>query len=210
LKYILSYSSNKYFNLLLQVSLKEKVETITKDINTFKDKLKEGDYVAAVIDLDRLSEKDNIDWLKYSKKSFPIILINSNTIDPSDIFMDEHNNTRIKDLMHIGEKSELLEKSLIQLNENTFFDLEKHCIWKDNEAYPLSSQEYKILYCLCKKGNETVPSEILIEYADLTSKANLYVHINNIRKKIELCPNEPEILLTKFGVGYKLKMLKES
>lgn len=94
------------------------------------------------------------------------------------------------------------KSNIVQITQSTFFDIGKHCIWKNEEYIPLSIQEFKIFYLLHLNFNNVVLSGELINYADLTSRSSLYVHINSLREKVEDNPGDPKIVQTKFGKGY--------
>ncbi|MGJ3194901.1 winged helix-turn-helix domain-containing protein [Peribacillus frigoritolerans] len=95
-------------------------------------------------------------------------------------------------------------KNVQELSPHTFFDVGKHCIWRREEYIPLATQEFKILYFLYLNIGKVVSSEELINYADLTSRSSLYVHINSLREKVEEKCGNPQIILTKFGKGYQI------
>ena len=64
-----------------------------------------------------------------------------------------------------------------------FFRRWKALYLEKNEYIPLAIQEFKILYLLYLNSNKIVCSEELIEYADLTGRSSLYVHISSLREK---------------------------
>lgn len=115
--------------------------------------------------------------------SCPVIILNSLETNVSDYnpgpILNQINNVST------------LKHNVFQLSFTTFFDVGKHCIWKKNEYIPLAIQEFKILYLLYLNSNKIVCSEELIEYADLTGRSSLYVHISSLREKVEDNPGDP-------------------
>jgi len=116
-------------------------------------------------------------------------------------------NSSTAPLVELFKSSLSKKENLKPLSDSTFFDIGKHCIWKKEEYIPLATQEFKILYFLHLNANKVVSSEDLINYADLTSRSSLYVHINSLREKVEENPGDPKIILTKFGKGYQIQYL---
>src|SRR5699024_5475740 len=94
------------------------------------------------------------------------------------------------------------KKALVEIAPSTFFDIGKHCIWKNGEYTPLAIQEFKILYLLYLKINDIVSSEELISYADLTSRSSLYVYIDALRVIVEDNLGDPITIHIRVGEGY--------
>ncbi|WP_051217344.1 winged helix-turn-helix domain-containing protein [Paenibacillus assamensis] len=97
-----------------------------------------------------------------------------------------------------------------ELAPGIIFDLAGHRIIRNDCHILLSSTEFKIVYLLIKHINRTLTTEEIIDLADLISPSNLYIHIKNIRDKIEDDPRNPSILVTIRGKGYKLKAAASS
>ena len=62
---------------------------------------------------------------------------------------------------------------------------------------------------LLENGNQILPKEKIFEAvwneSFIHGDKTLIMHIGNLRKKLELNPNKPEIIETFRGIGYRLK-----
>ncbi|HEY9087217.1 MAG TPA: response regulator transcription factor [Anaerolineaceae bacterium] len=87
-------------------------------------------------------------------------------------------------------------------------DRGKHEVTVAGQAVELTPLEFQILEILMLAGGQVVHraalSTRLIELGYTGSEATIKIHIRNIRNKIEKDPNQPQIIETVFGVGYRL------
>ncbi|MFG3443217.1 DNA-binding response regulator [Bacillus velezensis] len=188
-------SENSYFqaymNHLLTPDSNEIINVNTLD--ELKQIISEENFSSVIIDT---CHPNDLVLQLIKSISCPVIILNSLETNVSDYnpgpILNQINNVST------------LKHNVFQLSFTTFFDVGKHCIWKKNEYIPLAIQEFKILYLLYLNSNKIVCSEELIEYADLTGRSSLYVHISSLREKVEDNPGDPKILQTKFGKGYLL------
>ena len=78
----------------------------------------------------------------------------------------------------------------------------------DGAPVGLTQKEFQLLHLLASRAGKAVSRDFLIEqlWADdeLASDKNVAVYIRRIRQKIERDPDEPEILLTMRGFGYRV------
>ncbi|HEX8169755.1 MAG TPA: response regulator transcription factor [Thermoanaerobaculia bacterium] len=78
----------------------------------------------------------------------------------------------------------------------------------DGKPAGLTQKEFRLVHLLAARGGKAVSRDFLIEqlWADdeLASDKNVAVYIRRIRQKIERNPDQPEILLTVRGYGYRL------
>ena len=77
----------------------------------------------------------------------------------------------------------------------------------DNIATPLSSGEYELLLVFLENPERVLSRELLMDYtrgkmSDSFDRA-IDVQIGRLRKKIELDPKQPQIIITERGGGYK-------
>ena len=94
-------------------------------------------------------------------------------------------------------------------------DMETRILKRDNASIELSAKEYALLALLAENDEKPMTPEMIYEnvweglFGDLTTVA---VHIQRIRKKIEVDPSNPEWLVTVRGMGYKLnkKLINEA
>ena len=78
----------------------------------------------------------------------------------------------------------------------------------DGVPVGLTQKEFQLLHLLASRAGKAVSRDFLIEqlWADdeLGSDKNVAVYIRRIRQKIERDPDQPEILLTMRGYGYRV------
>ena len=77
------------------------------------------------------------------------------------------------------------------------------------EEIILTGKEHQVLLYLLENGNQILPKEKIFEAvwneSFIHGDKTLIMHIGNLRKKLELNPNKPEIIETFRGIGYRLK-----
>jgi DNA-binding response OmpR family regulator len=78
----------------------------------------------------------------------------------------------------------------------------------DGTPANLTQKEFQLLHLLASRAGKAVSRELLIErlWADdeLASDKNVAVYVRRLRQKIEQDPDDPQILLTVRGFGYKV------
>lgn len=78
----------------------------------------------------------------------------------------------------------------------------------DGKPAGLTHKEFELLHLLATRAGKAVSRDFLIEQLwsedELGSDKNVAVYIRRIRQKIEKDPDDPEILLTVRGFGYRL------
>ncbi|MBV9056167.1 MAG: response regulator transcription factor [Candidatus Eremiobacteraeota bacterium] len=90
---------------------------------------------------------------------------------------------------------------------NLEIDRDFHEVRVDGYATKLTATEFKILSLLAEHPGEVFTRSHLLDSLNDTGEIyerTLDRHINNLRKKIERDPREPEHVLTVYGVGYKM------
>ncbi|UNK19201.1 response regulator transcription factor [Paenibacillus sp. N3/727] len=89
-------------------------------------------------------------------------------------------------------------------------DPEKHQVYIDQVPVELTSTEFKILLVLSRVPGRVYSRMQLLEQAMGVEYAGyertIDTHIRNVRKKIERNADQPEMILTVFGVGYKFEV----
>ena len=85
-----------------------------------------------------------------------------------------------------------------------------HEVRVDGRPITLTATEFKILSVLAENPGEVFTRSHLLDR--LGDDGEIYErtldrHINNLRKKIERDPHEPEYVVTVYGVGYKMRKL---
>jgi two-component system response regulator RegX3 len=86
-------------------------------------------------------------------------------------------------------------------------DLEGHTVTRGERVETLSALEAGILRCLvARRGKVTTRAQILDavwgRYAAVTDRT-IDFHVKNLRRKLEVDPEEPRMLVTDHGVGYR-------
>lgn len=78
----------------------------------------------------------------------------------------------------------------------------------DGRPASLTQKEFQLLHFLATRAGKAVSRETLIDHLwsedELGSDKNVAVYIRRIRQKIEKDPDDPEILLTVRGFGYRV------
>jgi DNA-binding response OmpR family regulator len=100
---------------------------------------------------------------------------------------------KTKNKIHIGRL--LVDFTLLQAEEN-------------HEEIKLSHKEFEILAFLFKNKNQTVSRYDLLEnvwgYEEQITTRTVDNFILRLRQKVEVNPNQPKVILTVHGSGYKL------
>lgn len=99
-------------------------------------------------------------------------------------------------------------KSLIQI-EDLSIDTEKGIVLKHGQEIPLSALEYKILLVFVNNRGKLLSRTQLLEEiwdigGDFVNDNTLTVYVKRIREKIENDPQNPQIIKTIRGMGYRV------
>jgi two-component system, OmpR family, KDP operon response regulator KdpE len=93
-------------------------------------------------------------------------------------------------------------------------DLAKRAVFAGNERLPLTPKEYRLLQILAQHAGNVVTHQQLLKDIWGQSHINdihyLRIFVRKLRRKIEVDPNRPQILLTELGVGYRLALPQEA
>ncbi|MDH2415128.1 MtrAB system response regulator MtrA [Nocardioides sp. CER19] len=86
-------------------------------------------------------------------------------------------------------------------------DVAGHTVTRDGGPISLTPLEFDLLVCLARKPNQVFSREILLEqvwgYRHAADTRLVNVHVQRLRSKVEHDPENPEIVVTVRGVGYK-------
>jgi two-component system response regulator MtrA len=86
-------------------------------------------------------------------------------------------------------------------------DVAGHTVRRGDEAINLTPLEFDLLVCLARKPWQVFTREVLLEqvwgYRHAADTRLVNVHVQRLRAKVEKDPEQPEIVLTVRGVGYK-------
>ena len=88
-------------------------------------------------------------------------------------------------------------------------DSEQRVAIRDGETVELTAKEFDLLELLMKNPRRVYSRENLMDlvwgYTYAGDFRTVDVHIRRLREKLERNPAEPELIMTKWGVGYYLK-----
>ncbi len=85
-------------------------------------------------------------------------------------------------------------------------DFDTQRVWRHGEPIDLTPTEYTLLSYMANHRRQVLPHRQLIEHAweatEKGSRRGLFVHISRLRDKLEDDPDHPELIVTRWGVGY--------
>ena len=86
-------------------------------------------------------------------------------------------------------------------------DVAGHSVTRDSTSINLTPLEFDLLVCLARKPWQVFTREVLLEqvwgYRHAADTRLVNVHVQRLRSKVEHDPENPEIVVTVRGVGYK-------
>ena len=86
-------------------------------------------------------------------------------------------------------------------------DVNAHTVTRGGLPLALTPLEFDLLVCLAKKPGQVFTREVLLQevwgYRHAADTRLVNVHVQRLRAKIEYDPDQPEVVLTVRGVGYK-------
>ncbi len=88
-------------------------------------------------------------------------------------------------------------------------DLARHVVTVNEEEIHLTATEFKLLSYLATHADRVLTHQGIMAYVwgfeDIDHIEYLRVYVGQLRKKLETNPEEPQILLTEPGIGYRFK-----
>jgi two-component system response regulator MtrA len=86
-------------------------------------------------------------------------------------------------------------------------DVAGHSVTRDGSPINLTPLEFDLLVCLARKPWQVFTRQVLLEqvwgYRHAADTRLVNVHVQRLRSKVEHDPENPEIVVTVRGVGYK-------
>jgi two-component system, OmpR family, response regulator MtrA len=86
-------------------------------------------------------------------------------------------------------------------------DVAGHSVTRGDESINLTPLEFDLLVCLARKPWQVFTREVLLEqvwgYRHSADTRLVNVHVQRLRSKVEHDPENPEVVVTVRGVGYK-------
>lgn len=105
-----------------------------------------------------------------------------------------------------------LRRTIVEINSELFIgnlkiDQIEHSIIRDGQVIALTRLEFDLLVALAKEPGRVFTREALLSevwgYRPATDTRLVNVHIQRLRSKIEINSEDPKIIITVRGVGYK-------
>lgn len=153
-----------------------------------------------------------------NKYSIPVIFLTASSDEGSivtglDIGADDYISKPFKPRELISRIRSVLRRCAGSRNiitaENISIDTDKGTVVKNGEEIILSALEYKILLLFAANKGRLLSRERLLDEiwdiaGDFVNDNTLTVYIKRIREKIEDNPQEPKIIKTIRGLGYRM------
>lgn len=103
----------------------------------------------------------------------------------------------------IGNTQSVIKAGSIQV------DLARHIVLRDGEEIRVTATEFKLLAYLAAHNDRVLTHQAILAHVwgnmDMDRVEYLRVYIGQLRKKLEVNPDEPQVLVTEPGVGYRFR-----
>ena len=221
MKKILLVEDNETITMGLKYSLEQEnfeVET-AKNVVTAKAKMKKEEFNMYLLDI-ALPDGEGYELCKEIKEkgNKPVIFLTAkdkeeDVIKAFNLGADDY----IVKPFRIGELTARIKNALRKYKqeegiikiENIVFNLDKMNAFKKNNEIVLTSLEWRIINTLLNSIGNIVTREKLLDACDIRGNYindnSLTVYIKRLRKKIEDDINNPKIIKTIKGIGYKIE-----
>lgn len=115
---------------------------------------------------------------------------------------------RIRVALRHSEQSIGNKESVIRAGSVTV-DLARHIVTRSGVEIQVTATEFNLLAYLAAHADRVLTHQAILThvwgFSEMDHTEYLRVYIGQLRKKIEANPNDPQILLTEPGVGYRFK-----
>jgi len=105
-----------------------------------------------------------------------------------------------------------LEPEILRVADLTI-DITGHTVMREDENLALTPLEFDLLVALARKPRQVFSREELLElvwgYRHSADTRLVNVHVQRLRAKVEKDPDNPEVVLTVRGVGYRAGAARE-
>jgi DNA-binding response OmpR family regulator len=90
-------------------------------------------------------------------------------------------------------------------------DIKAHQVLVEGSPVAFTAREFELLHFLAENPHQIFTREQLFQrfWGEIGDRHTVTVHIGRIREKIESDPNQPEYIVTVWGVGYRFEGVKE-
>ena len=103
----------------------------------------------------------------------------------------------------------MTHQATIRLNDSLILDLQKTVLIKRGKIIHLTPKEANLLALLIRNAGQVVNRQDLMQeiwHSDNHADSRILdVHICLLRRKVEVNPQVPELILTRRGLGYELR-----
>jgi DNA-binding response OmpR family regulator len=163
--------------------------------------------------------------LKKSKPEIPIVMLTaksqeSDIITGLDLGADDYITKPFSILELLARINAMLRRTSTNSTipdlfrfRNIEINFKKYEAFKDGKTLKMSPREYEILRYLLERKGEVVTRDDLLNqvwgYESFPYTRTIDAHIAALRKKIEARPEEPEMIITIHGKGYKFLQKSE-
>jgi len=100
-------------------------------------------------------------------------------------------------------------QSIIKAGPIQVVDLARHIVSRDGEEIRVTATEFKLLAYLSAHNDRVLTHQAILTHVwgsmDMDRVEYLRVYIGQLRKKLEVNPDDPQFLLTEPGVGYRFR-----
>ncbi|WP_438348383.1 response regulator YycF [Paenibacillus sp. FA6] len=118
---------------------------------------------------------------------------------------------RVNKMAAASEESVASERQGIPFFD-LFIDTDMYLVFKNGEPLDLTHREYELLFYLVKHAGKVMTREHLLQavwgFEYFGDVRTVDVTIRRLREKIEENPSKPEYILTRRGLGYVMRSLK--
>lgn len=113
---------------------------------------------------------------------------------------------RIRVALRHSEQTMGNKKSIIQAGPITI-DIVRHIVKRNNEEIHLTATEFKLLAYLASNAGKVITHQVILTqvwgFTEMDRVEYLRVYIGQLRKKLEIDANNPKVLITEPGIGYR-------
>ena len=185
------------------------------------DKARANDYDLIILDL-MMPELDGLEACMEIRafSTVPIIMLTARSEDNDKLLGFEYGaddyitkpfnilevKARVKALLRRASTTRKQEEDNRLSGGGLTMDTASRRTWKEGQPVELTAREFDLLELLMKNPGRVYSREQLLDlvwgYAYTGEYRTVDVHIRRIREKVEDDPANPELLRTKWGVGY--------
>ena len=213
---------------LVEIYLTSAGYKVHKALNAFDGlaALKKYDIKLAILDI-MMPKMNGLDMCRHirNEKNIPIIMLSAKSSDADKIQgltvgADDYVVKPFNPMELIARVKSQLRRYL-ELNpgkaekdetikvQNVVIDARKHAVTIDGEPVVLTPIEFNILHLLARSPGRVFSIEEIFEnvWNERIYEANntVMVHIRRLREKVEKNPRKPQLIITVWGVGYKIE-----